>query len=132
MASRSEVIAEVSRGVASAAMALPLAFIFGAPLAANPDVATWGAIAGLSLFATAAAYLVYFRLLARAGATNLLLVTFLIPPSALALGILFLGERLEWTAYAGMALIFAGLAAVDGRLVRRFLSRPPKSQTQRP
>jgi len=56
----------------------------------------------------------YFRLLARAGATNLLLVTFLIPVTALILGTLVLGERPGVSAFGGMALIFAGLAAVDG------------------
>jgi drug/metabolite transporter (DMT)-like permease len=45
-----------------------------------------------------------------------MLVTFLIPPSALLLGALFLGERLPWSAFAGMGLIFLGLAAIDGRL----------------
>jgi drug/metabolite transporter (DMT)-like permease len=73
----------------------------------------------LALLCTALAYLLYFRILASAGATNLLLVTFLIPPGALLLGAMFLGERPEWTAYAGMALIFAGLAAVDGRPLLR-------------
>ena len=65
--------------------------------------------------------MIYFRILASAGATNLLLVTFLIPVSALALGGLFLGERPGWTAYAGLAPIFAGLAAIDGRLVARLI-----------
>jgi len=101
---------------ASAAMALPIALATGAPFAFDPDPATIGAIAGLSLLSTALAYLIYFRVLAAAGATNLLLVTFLIPPSALALGVAFLGERPGAGAFAGMALIFVGLAAVDGRL----------------
>ncbi len=75
----------------SAAMALPIALATGAPFAFAPSFAAWGAIAGLSLLSTAVAYLIYFRVLAAAGATNLLLVTFLIPPSALALGVAFLG-----------------------------------------
>ena len=79
----------------------------------------WGAVAGLALLSTALAYIVYFRLLATAGATNLLLVTFLIPVSALLLGGIVLGERPDWTSFAGMALIFLGLAAVDGRLLAR-------------
>ncbi len=103
---------------ASAAMALPIALATGAPFAFEPGLATIGAIAGLSLLSTALAYLIYFRVLAAAGATNLLLVTFLIPPSALALGIAVLGERPTLGAFAGMALIFVGLAAVDGRLFR--------------
>ena len=102
----------------SAVMALPIALIAGAPFDFAPDLATLGAIAGVSLVATAAAYPIYFYILAAAGATNLLLVTFLMPPGALALGVLFLGERPDPSAYAGMALIFAGLALVDGRLLR--------------
>jgi hypothetical protein len=68
--------------------------------------------------------LIYFRVLARAGATNLLLVTFLIPVSAILLGVLFLGETLELRHMLGMAAIAVGLAAIDGRpqqiLARRF------------
>jgi threonine/homoserine efflux transporter RhtA len=65
----------------------------------------------------------YLLILATAGATNLLLVTFLIPISALLLGVFVLGERLEWTLFLGMALIFAGLVGVDGRLLEFFSTR---------
>lgn len=84
-----------------------------------PGLETWSAVFGLALFSTALAYLLYFRLLATAGATNLLLVTFLIPASAILLGTLFLGERLELRHLAGMGLIGLGLAAIDGRPLRR-------------
>ncbi len=97
-------------------MILPVALILDQPWSLRPSVVTWGAVLGLSLFSTALAYLIYFRILAAAGATNLLLVTFLIPVSALFLGVAVLGERPDWSAFAGLALIFAGLAAVDGRL----------------
>ena len=60
----------------------------------------------------------YFRILAVAGATNLLLVTFLLPMSALFLGVAFLGETITSQALVGMALIGVGLAAIDGRLWR--------------
>jgi drug/metabolite transporter (DMT)-like permease len=90
---------------------------FAAGLTAGLPI--WAAIASLALLSTALAYIVYFRILATAGATNLLLVTFLIPVSALLLGGLVLGERPDGTAFAGMALIFLGLAAVDGRLLAR-------------
>ncbi|MFN4192465.1 MAG: DMT family transporter [Tabrizicola sp.] len=80
------------------------------------------ALAGLS---TALAYLIYFRLLASAGATNLSLVTFLIPVSASFLGWLVLDERLEPAQLAGLALILAGLAVIDGRLLRRRLPVGP-------
>lgn len=74
-----------------------------------------GAMAALS---TALAYLIYFRLLASAGATNLSLVTFLIPVSAAALGALVLGEVLLPRHLAGFALIAAGLIAMDGRMLK--------------
>jgi drug/metabolite transporter (DMT)-like permease len=64
---------------------------------------------------SALAYVIYFRLLATAGATNLLLVTFLIPISALLLGGIVLGETIDTRQLAGMALIGLGLAAIDGR-----------------
>ena len=107
---------------ASALMTLPLALIVDRPWTLDPTGLALAAVAGLALLSTALAYLIYFRVLAVAGATNLLLVTFLIPLSAILLGALVLGERLGWAAVAGMALIFAGLATVDGRalaLVRR-------------
>jgi drug/metabolite transporter (DMT)-like permease len=69
----------------------------------------------LASLSTALAYLIYFRLLASAGATNLSLVTFLIPVSAVALGVLLLGEEVLPRHLAGFALIAAGLAAMDGR-----------------
>ncbi len=83
-----------------------------------PTVSIWSAIVGLAVLSTALAYILYFQILRRAGATNLLLVTFLIPVSAILLGSLVLGERLGWVHAAGMALIGLGLAAIDGRLFR--------------
>lgn len=85
-------------------------------LPAPPSLTVCAALAGLALLSTALAYVLYFRILAAAGATNLLLVTFLIPVSAILLGAAFLGERLELRHFAGMALIGAGLALVDGRI----------------
>ncbi|HYD12629.1 MAG TPA: EamA family transporter [Allosphingosinicella sp.] len=105
---------------AAALVMLPLVLLFEPPwLAAAPSAGAWLALAGLALFCTSLAYILYFRLLASAGATNSLLVTFLIPVTAILLGALFLGERLEARSFVGMALIAAGLAAIDGRLFRR-------------
>jgi drug/metabolite transporter (DMT)-like permease len=87
----------------------------------------WAAILGLALFSTALAYLIYFRLLASAGATNLLLVTFLIPVSAIVLGASLLGERLEPRHFGTMALIGLGLAAIDGRPLRLLRRRACRS-----
>jgi drug/metabolite transporter (DMT)-like permease len=104
--------------VGSAVIVIPLALVLGDPLAMGVTGPVLGAVLGLSLLSTALAYLIYFQVLKTAGATNLLLVTFLVPIGALVLGGLFLGERPGWTAYAGLALILCGLAAVDGRLLQ--------------
>ncbi len=91
---------------------------------AAPGIETIAAILGLALLCSAFAYVLFFRLLASAGATNLSLVTLLVPVSAILLGSLVLGEQLLPRHWAGMALIFAGLAAIDGRLFAGF-RRPP-------
>ena len=105
-------------------MMLPLALAIDLPWTMPaPALGTWSALAALALLSTAAAYVIYFRILAVAGATNLLLVTFLIPPSALLLGTTFLGERLDQGAFIGMALIALGLAAIDGRPFAHLRSR---------
>jgi drug/metabolite transporter (DMT)-like permease len=109
---------------ASTAMMLPLALIVDRPWTLPaPGPVTWGAILGLAILSTAVAYVIYFRILATAGATNLLLVTFLIPVSAILLTATILGERLEPGHFAGMALIGLGLAAIDGRPLRRLRRR---------
>ena len=105
---------------ASALVMLPLVLLFEPPwLATAPSPQAWMALAALALFCTSLAYILYFRLVASAGATNSLLVTFLIPITAILLGALILHEHLEPRHFAGMALIGAGLAAIDGRLLRR-------------
>ena len=81
-----------------------------------PSAHTIAALAGLALLSTALGYVLYFRILAESGANNLLLVTLLIPLSALLLGTIVLGERLVAAQIGGMVLIIAGLAAIDGRL----------------
>jgi drug/metabolite transporter (DMT)-like permease len=100
-------------------MALPM-FVIDRPWSLpQPSLASWAAIGGLALISTALAYVIFFRILASAGATNLLLVTFLIPVSALTLGALFLGEALAPHHFLGMAAIGIGLALIDGRLFAR-------------
>jgi len=113
----SSAVASAGMLCGSSVMLLPMALIFERPFQASPDLAVWGAIVAIAIFSTAIAYLLFFRILAAAGATNVMLVTFLVPVSAMALGIFVLGEAFTLTAALGMALIFAGLAAVDGRLL---------------
>jgi len=104
---------------AGALVMVPLVLLFEPPwAAAGPSAGVWAALTGLALLCTSLAYILYFRLVASAGATNSLLVTFLIPVSAILLGATFLGERLETRHMLGLALIAAGLAAIDGRLPR--------------
>jgi len=83
---------------------------------------TWSAIAGLAVLSTAIAYVLYFKILELAGATNVLLVTLLVPVSAIFLGSLFLNESLETIHFVGMLLIALGLSAIDGRLWTRVKS----------
>ena len=85
----------------------------------NVPTQVWAAIISLAVFSTAAAYILYFKLLASAGATNILLVTLLVPVSAILLGWLFLKESLQTPHIIGMAMIALGLSAIDGRLWRR-------------
>lgn len=106
-------------------MMLPVALAVDRPwVLPLPSAATVAAILGLALASTSVAYILYFRLLASSGAVNLLLVTFLIPVSALVLGMGLLGETLQGQHLVGMGLIAAGLGAIDGRPVAWLKRRP--------
>ena len=105
--------------VAASLLLMPIALVVDQPWTFSPDTLTWFALAGLALPGTAIAYVIYFRLLATAGATNLMLVTLLIPVTAMLLGIGVLGERPGPVSFAGMALILGGLVVIDGRVLRR-------------
>jgi drug/metabolite transporter (DMT)-like permease len=103
---------------AGALIMLPVSMVVDQPWTrAFPPVSAWAAISALALFCTAFGYVLYFRLIDRAGATNALLVTLLVPPVAILLGAAFLGETLAPQDFLGLALIALGLAAIDGRLV---------------
>ncbi|TFF17597.1 DMT family transporter [Jiella endophytica] len=117
---------------ASSLLLVPLALLVDRPWTLPmPGAATIAAVLGIAILCTALAYILYFRLLASAGATNLLLVTFLIPVSAVILGVAFLGEILKLQHVAGMALIGLGLAAIDGRLWR-LLANAKRGARKRP
>jgi drug/metabolite transporter (DMT)-like permease len=105
--------------MASTALLIPLVVLIDRPWTLPaPSAMTLGALAALAILSTALAYVIFFRILARAGATAISLVTFLIPASAILLGVLILGEHLALRHIAGMMAIGLGLAAIDGRLVR--------------
>ena len=104
---------------AATVILLPIVLLVDRPWTlAFPSAPVIGAVVGLALFSTVLGYFLYFRILATAGATNLLLVGFLMPVTAVLLGSLLLDERLDPRQFLGMALIGLGLAAMDGRLLR--------------
>ncbi|MEM1376001.1 MAG: EamA family transporter [Pseudomonadota bacterium] len=105
---------------ASSIFMLPIMLVFDQPWTLEmPGVPILGAFVGLAVLSTSIAYIAYFKLLETAGATNLSLVTILVPVSAILLGVTILGEQLLARHIAGFALIALGLALVDGRLFRR-------------
>jgi drug/metabolite transporter (DMT)-like permease len=109
---------------AGAAMMLPMALIVDQPWThAFPPLSAWGAIIALALACTAFGYVMYFRLIDSAGATNALLVTLLVPPVAILLGAVFLGESLAVQDFLGLGLIAIGLAAIDGRVLSAISGR---------
>lgn len=105
-----------SQLVAGAAIMAPVAFVVDQPwTSALPPLEAWGAIAVLALVCSAFAYVLYFKLIDSAGATNALLVTLLVPPVAIILGAALLGEQLGSGQFLGLAFIALGLAVIDGR-----------------
>lgn len=104
----------------AAIMLTPLALFIDTPWTlAIPPVPIIGAMLGLAFLSTVVAYILYFRLIASAGATNAALVTFIIPISAIMLGVIILGETFTPLQAIGMALIGLGLIVMDGRLLKR-------------
>ena len=112
----SPIITATGQVTASSLFLVPMVVLIEQPWTLPiPSVAAIASLVGIAVLSTALAYILYFRILATAGATNLLLVTFLIPISAILMGIAFLDESLLPKHLVGMALIGAGMAAVDGR-----------------
>jgi drug/metabolite transporter (DMT)-like permease len=112
----------VATGQLSAAtiLMLPIVFCLYSPsqIVAS-SLPIWTAVLVLGVVTTAFAFILYFNLIASAGATNASLVTLLVPLSAVMLGAIFLDERLKPFELAGMILIIASLVVMDGRLFRR-------------
>jgi drug/metabolite transporter (DMT)-like permease len=117
---------------ASALLLAPAAGLAARDLSAWPSPQATAAVLALALASTALAYLLYFRILARAGATNVLLVTLLVPVSAVGFGIALLDERLDPRHWAGLALIGVGLAVIDGRPLGILRRRLGDGRTARP
>ncbi len=99
---------------------LPLALMTEGWPPLNYAPATWGAVAYLAFVAAALAYLLFYRVLAMAGAGNLSLTTLLVAPVAILLGAVTFAEALPANAYAGFALLALGLLIIDGRVLGIF------------
>ena len=112
--------------VGSTVLMIPIVLVFDGPPNLELSASVWGALLGIAALSTALAYVLYFAILVRAGTANLLLVTLLIPPFAIGLGVLFLGEKMGPDAWIGFAIIVLGFAVTDGRLFSIF---PKKSST---
>ena len=85
-----------------------------------PGAATWLAVLGLAALSTALAYIVFFQILRRSGATNVMLVTLLVPVTAILLGSLALGEQISSREIAGALVIGSALLLIDGRVLKFF------------
>ena len=97
---------------------LPVVLMFDHPFSRPaPDGVAIAAVFAIALLSTALAFIIYFEILKVAGATNVMLVTLLVPVSAIFLGALILGEALAPRHFAGLALIAGGLMLIDGRLL---------------
>ena len=104
----------------STALLLPMTLAMHSPLNLTmPGTTTLIALVLLAVACTALAYLLFFNILSSAGATNIALVTLLVPVTAVLLGVLVLGERLQTSDLMGMAGIGLGLLILDGRLFGR-------------
>ncbi|MBP1852358.1 DMT family transporter [Rhizobium halophytocola] len=115
---------------ASCLMMLPVSLIVDQPWTlAMPPVGAVAAILALAWLATAFGYILFFRIIGLAGATNTSLVTLLVPPSALLLGTVFLAERISPAELAGMLVIGFGLVVLDGRALG-YLS--PRTRVTKP
>lgn len=110
---------------ATTLMTIPLVLIANPPwLLPVPSLKVVLALVGLALLSTALAYVIFFRIMRRAGGTNVILVTFLVPVSAILLGSVFLGEALLPRHFLGMGAIAVGLLLIDGRIAKVARLRP--------
>ncbi len=108
--------------IAALLMEIPLALTWNPPTQIPPFEAL-AALAALGIMGTGIAYLLYFWLIRNVGATSTTLVTYLLPCTALVWGRLFLHEKIEWNALAGLALVLFGSMLTNGTLGALFRRR---------
>ena len=106
--------------ITAAILMLPIAVIVDQPWTLpTPGWDAWAGAIGLAIPSTAVAYFFYFKLIDRAGASNAMLVAFIMPVIAIILGVVALGETVDLKEIAGASLIALGLIAIDGRIFAR-------------
>lgn len=104
----------------SALMMVPVVVVVDRPWTLEvPPIDVVASVVMLGVFSTALAYILFFRILSSGGATNLSLVTLLIPASAMLLGVGILGEQLQGYDLVGLGMIVSGLICMDGRIFGR-------------
>jgi drug/metabolite transporter (DMT)-like permease len=113
------IVTAASQLISSSVLLIPLTTLVDKPwLLPWPSLQTIAALIGLASLSTALAYIIFFRIMAKSGPSNAMLVTLLIPVTAIPLGIWRLGEQLLPRHFAGAAVIGLSLLVIDGRLLR--------------
>jgi drug/metabolite transporter (DMT)-like permease len=116
--------------IASSLMMTIIAAVFERPWQLPmPGAATWLAMVGLAALSTALAYIVFFQILRRSGSTNVMLVTLLIPVTAILLGYLVLGESIFLREIIGALVIASALLLIDGRVLKLARGAPSIAKT---
>jgi drug/metabolite transporter (DMT)-like permease len=105
----------VAAGSQTAAAAVLVAPALSAWPQQTPPPAAWLAAAALAVLCTGAAYILYFRLIARVGAAHAIAVTYFVPVFAMLWAWLFLDERISPRMLAGCAIVFVGVGLATGR-----------------
>ena len=119
-ATMSPMVVATGQVITAAILMLPVAIYVDQPWQLSaPGWDAWAGVIGLAIPSTAIAYFFCFRLIDSAGASNAMLVAFIMPLIAIILGVVALGETVELKEIAGAALIALGLVAIDGRLITR-------------
>lgn len=114
--------------IGSTVLMIPVAIWSDGLPSLSLSVGVWASLLAVAIMSTAVAYLLYFAILARAGSANLMLVTLLIPPFSIGLGVAFLGEQLGIEAWVGFGLIAIGLVITDGRVAAKIMNYRKQSR----
>lgn len=103
----------------SSIILMPIVIYMGVDFISVSKIESMIPLLGLSIFSTAVAYLIFYKLIKNIG-SNVMLVTLLMPISAIFMSIIFLGESIATQHIIGLILILIGLILVDGRILQRF------------